>query len=185
MGVRLKPKEQLHHIDMNKLNNRIDNMYLCRGISHHHKIHVQMEKVGFQLFNRQIWYNFDLNEYEINVSRTIHPLRSFFHLDLADEYKLSFALEKRTGNRYIYAYLGNKNHIAYHRLLIQTVIGRKLTCDEHIHHIDGNTENNKIENLALLSRSTHRNAHNTLQRSVSELYKNDIVKFKDGVYCAA
>jgi len=34
-------------------------------------------------------------------------------------------------------------------------LGRKLSTDEHVHHIDGNKLNNDIQNLTILSRSDH------------------------------
>ena len=52
----------------------------------------------------------------------------------------------------------NANKLGYvreHRLIMEEHIGRYLTKDEDIHHINGNKTDNRIENLQLLSHSEH------------------------------
>lgn len=46
-----------------------------------------------------------------------------------------------------------------HRVVMEKAIGRKLTEDEVVHHIDGNKTNNVIENLKIVSRSQHIEMH--------------------------
>lgn len=46
-----------------------------------------------------------------------------------------------------------------HRKIVEQHIGRKLTTDEIVHHIDGNKTNNTIENLQVMTRSEHINLH--------------------------
>lgn len=42
-----------------------------------------------------------------------------------------------------------------HRLVMEQHLGRKLASHEVVHHIDGNPGNNALENLIVLTRSTH------------------------------
>lgn len=42
-------------------------------------------------------------------------------------------------------------YVLEHRLVMETYLGRYLTKEEVVHHIDKNTSNNKIENLELFS----------------------------------
>lgn len=49
----------------------------------------------------------------------------------------------------------NGRQIREHRYIMQQYIGRKLEKWEHVHHIDGNSMNNKITNLIILSNSAH------------------------------
>lgn len=44
-----------------------------------------------------------------------------------------------------------KGYVQEHRLVVENFIGRYLTREEVIHHIDTNKENNKIDNLMLFS----------------------------------
>ena len=46
----LNPKEHVHHIDGNKLNNNLNNLYLTNN-SEHRLIHIGMEKVVYQMLS--------------------------------------------------------------------------------------------------------------------------------------
>jgi len=50
---RLLPNETIHHIDMNKQNNSIDNLYLCSN-SKHHIAHGTLNKAVSELMKRGI-----------------------------------------------------------------------------------------------------------------------------------
>jgi len=75
------------------------------------------------------------------------------------------------GGRYIvegYAYVYSPNHpnrtkdnrVMEHRLVMEESIGRYLSKDEVIHHINGEKLDNKIENLKLVeNQSTHLKLH--------------------------
>jgi hypothetical protein len=50
--------------------------------------------------------------------------------------------------------------IHIHRIVAESVIGRKLLCDEVVHHIDGDKHNNHPSNLALFPNKTiHAKCH--------------------------
>lgn len=46
-----------------------------------------------------------------------------------------------------------------HRVLMERKIGRKLSTKEHVHHIDGDTLNNDIDNLTIMSATDHARHH--------------------------
>lgn len=50
---------------------------------------------------------------------------------------------------------GQRNWYPLHRYLIEKEIGRQLKRTEHVHHIDGNTHNNNLDNLVLLTGAQH------------------------------
>ena len=53
--------------------------------------------------------------------------------------------------------MANKNdQVFYHRLVMSYKIGRHLLSSERVHHIDSNRQNNKPDNLELLSDGAHR-----------------------------
>jgi hypothetical protein len=47
-GKKLLSKQSVHHIDGNKINNNIDNLFVCDS-SNHLKIHNSLEKCAFEL----------------------------------------------------------------------------------------------------------------------------------------
>ena len=46
-----------------------------------------------------------------------------------------------------------------YRALMEKKLGKKLTSDEEVHHIDGNHENNTMENIKVMSSSEHSKLH--------------------------
>lgn len=52
------------------------------------------------------------------------------------------------GNGYVCLYVDGRI-IREHRYVMEQHLGRKLSCDEYVHHIDFNKTNNQIENLFL------------------------------------
>lgn len=51
-----------------------------------------------------------------------------------------------------------------HVALAEKLLGRSLTKNEVVHHLDGDRSNNSVENLLVLERSQHRKLHAWLDR---------------------
>ena len=58
----------------------------------------------------------------------------------------------------------NGKKIPYHRYLMQNKIGRKLNKKEVVHHINGIKNDNRLENLIVMSMSDHISLHETEER---------------------
>lgn len=62
----------------------------------------------------------------------------------------------------------NRYHV--HRKVMEEKLGRKLSSDEIVHHIDGNKLNNNPNNLELTNRSEHMNKHRKdLTKSIQDI----------------
>jgi hypothetical protein len=53
-----------------------------------------------------------------------------------------------------------------HRYLMETHLGRKLLPDEHVHHINGDSFDNRLENLQVLTNAEHQRLELELRRKV-------------------
>lgn len=77
----------------------------------------------------------------------------------------------------------DKKQVRLHRYKMEKFLGRKLSSDEIVHHIDGNKLNNNIENLEVLSRSEHLQKHykeiGGEQNQFKQKYNLDKQKIKD------
>ena len=75
-------------------------------------------------------------------------------------------------NGYVYEYTPDhpsadlrKGYVQQHRLIMEKHLGRYLEDSEMVHHINGDKQDNRIENLEILSRSSHISLHKqTAQR---------------------
>lgn len=70
------------------------------------------------------------------------------------------------GSEYVYSKNEYKTSTLEHRCIATKVIGRKLTSSDIVHHIDGNTKNNSLDNLLFLSNKNHIKLHQYLNEQL-------------------
>ena len=70
-----------------------------------------------------------------------------------------------------------------HVKIMSEIIGRPLTKEEMVHHIDFIKTNNNPDNLYLYeSRSRHMKDTRSIFQLISELLKREIIVFNNGAY---
>ena len=55
-----------------------------------------------------------------------------------------------------------RGYVKEHRLVVEQAIGRFLSTDEQVHHINGDKLDNRIENLQIMSHQEHLKMHGSL-----------------------
>ncbi len=174
LGRPLSSTEKVHHVDMVKTNNRIKNLFLCSSERQHQNVHASMEKCGFGMLGKNIWFS-ENNTYELfQCFREILPE---IVIDQKQHVRKYGKLE------YLFCRCPiMKRERPMHVLVCEKLIGRRLFRNEVVHHIDGDTLNNSVNNLQVMTISQHGKLHKILQGCVAELYRRGSVIFSDGVY---
>jgi hypothetical protein len=73
-------------------------------------------------------------------------------------YGIAMSSLNKNPHNYIRIYVDGVR-VHEHRYIMETYLGRKLTPQEHVHHINHNKIDNRIENLEVLDNSTHSKKH--------------------------
>jgi hypothetical protein len=180
IGRQLEKGETVHHIDMDKTNNNLMNLYLFSSQSDHQKCHTSMERCGFGLLNKLIWFDYTKKEYVLHFVQNNNDV-----VEVPDVKKFQI----KTGNGSFYWFYSHKNEFGkfssrgYHLLIIETILNRKLFQDEIVHHIDGDGLNNDVSNLCVMTRREHSGlCHCSLQKCIALLLKQGVVGFYNGIY---
>lgn len=61
------------------------------------------------------------------------------------------------GHGHRYANTGGWQYV--YRYVVMVALGRVLRSDEHVHHIDGNLDNNELDNLEVVAAAYHGSIH--------------------------
>ena len=69
----------------------------------------------------------------------------------------------RTSSPYVWIWHPEYGYESEHRIVMMESLGRPLTTDEHVHHVDHDPTNNAIENLRLVTPSEHAATHAPLR----------------------
>ena len=67
-----------------------------------------------------------------------------------------------------------KKRILEHRFVMEKHLGRKLSSEEIVHHINGIKDDNQLKNLKIVTNSTHRKEHKLPENQWSKHYEHCI-----------
>jgi hypothetical protein len=178
LGRELKKEEIVHHIDLDKLNNSLDNLYLFSNRRCHMKAHDSLEKCGREFLKKKIWFCFKNNKYVMKKCSSV-----MIDIDISDllEKKLYYMTDPRSKLKYAFLNIrlsaNNWKWKRFHVAIAERVIGRSLTRQECVHHIDLDTLNNDIENLRVMTIKQHNECHSSLESCASKLFKEGLINF--------
>ena len=68
-----------------------------------------------------------------------------------------------------------------HRRVAEQLMGRKLSADEHVHHVDVNPQNNHPSNLLVMAAVAHRRLHSAMAK-IDNLDQREWLAQEDAVF---
>lgn len=191
IGRRLKQGEMIHHIDLDKINNSVENLFLCANKSEHFLLHSSLQKCGYTLFKKKILF-FDQNRNVYTREKVdFVPTIILSKEQIGEIEKRKYYIQKSRGRwfeRYLSQYkkdgkwqTSSKNK---HVIIGEAFLKRRFYYNEGMHHLDGDGINNSLDNLFIMGNSEHRLAHTSIEKVTASFLKEGLVHFnkEKGIY---
>ena len=186
IGRKLKEDETIHHIDFNKLNNDIKNLYICSN-SDHLAMNIPLMQLGYSFLSvdQHIWFDRQNKKYVLNEIKSLildEPKIILPEYTKQISKKVSMKKSKRMQLYYPKCQIRRHRFVSYYRIVMESFLNRKLERGETIHHINGDHLDNSINNLIVVSNKEHRRLEVSLLECATELYKRKLIYFDNGIY---
>lgn len=127
--------------------------FKCRGI-----LKSRRYRKYFQCINcrKESYYVQSYKKYCHSADKFCSKVCRLIYYESHPESHPKFKNGKTVSGKYVKL---NKFNIQEHRYVMESIIGRKLSKGEVVHHIDGNGANNSIDNLLLMTKTEHHKLH--------------------------
>lgn len=100
----------------------------------------------------------------------IRPMSFYMTMEKNPNYKTGRTIE----HGYIKLAIGKGKQQFEHRIIMEKLLGRKLLRNEHIHHLNGIKNDNRIENLSVLTSKPHGEYHAKQYNEWKKMYQDRI-----------
>lgn len=173
LGRELYEGETIHHIDLNKVNNDPQNLWLYKSNSEHRVAHQSLQRVTICFLSKQLWFNWKTKQYQLNWC----DQPELVDIDLG----LKLYSKRIRGVEYV-CYKEGRSWRRYHVAVAETMLGRSLYNRECVHHVDLQTTNNLSTNLCVTTNTEHGKIHASLESCGIQLMACGLIVFCEGQY---
>lgn len=103
------------------------------------------------------------------------------------KFKGGIGYKKKRSDGYIAVYFpdhpcaSKDGHVMEHILVVEAVVGRHLYSNECVHHLNGKRDDNRANNLLLMTSSDHMSYHSNVRYGNIEKAEAILDKYKKGV----
>jgi hypothetical protein len=173
LGIRTFERTEWTHLEDKVILDNFKNLPLTKiaellGRSYESVQHRSLKVLGLSKFRWKEWTEGDITFLKENYPNKLGHYcakklnRSFYAVHKMVEklgIKPNWTYEYINKQGYKVLTFNRNNKILAHRFVMENHIGRKLTSEEVIHHIDKDKLNNDISNLTIMNRSSHAKLH--------------------------
>jgi hypothetical protein len=127
--------------------------YKCNGDHHADQFKKERMGNGNPMYGKKPW------NYGIHYDKKESVAKKNYRNKIYDIEGIITSGKSGSRNKKYLVVYNNGKYKMLHRIIVEKHLGRKLSDDEIVHHIDGDGLNNSINNLQIMTRSEHSRHH--------------------------
>lgn len=139
--------------------------YCCRSCQSTHLARLNNKDIGLKrrkgstLSCQHCNQEYYVPEYRKDISKFCsRSCIALAHPEIGQKARMNSPIMLRAGKSETKNYIVisiNGKRVREHRFVMEQHLGKKLTSNEHVHHINGNPRDNRLENLQVLTNADH------------------------------
>jgi len=115
----------------------------------------------------------------ISFGQLINAIKQLTKCGLLPYIVDSYIVEKLPRTDKFYAMTNGSGYVPQHRIVMARMLGRCLRSDEIVHHVNGKKTDNRLTNLLIMDKQTHRRIHNKSRLTMDDNFSCPLYYYVD------